>query len=159
GQDQLFGGRGNDVLRGGKGKDELNGGPGHDRLNGGHGGDLLTGAGGRDRFYLKRHGHSLLSNYDTITDLEIGKDRIKGRYPVSAQDLPQLGTIDDLQPQTIRTVLTRSVFQVKGAAIFTTVDGDTFLALNNKAPGFQAKTDAIVNITGFSGDLANLRIF
>ena len=158
GDDQLSGAKGNDSLKGGKGKDILNGGAGHDRLNGGPDADELTGGRGRDRFYNKKLRHSLLKAYDTITDLTIGKDKIKGRYAVAAEDVLQLGAIDDLQPQTIRTVLTQSTFVAKGAATFTMGD-DTFLALNNKIKGFQAQTDAIIKITGFSGSLAELQIF
>ena len=158
GQDQLFGGRGNDFLSGGREKDELNGGPGQDRLVGGGDADVLTGGAGRDRIYIKKHSHSSLKAYDSITDFAIGKDKIKGPYAIAAADVQQLGAIDDLQPQSIRTVLTRSTFRAKGAATFT-VGEDTFLALNNQDQGFQSKADVLVKITGFSGDLENLQIF
>jgi hypothetical protein len=35
----------------------------------------------------------------------------------------------------------------------------TFLALNDSNAGFAASTDAILEITGFSGNLDNLQVF
>lgn len=62
-QDILLGGTGNDLLLGGGGSDRLTGGKGRDQLTGGAGGDrfIYTGAG---------------EGRDTITDFEIGRDRI-----------------------------------------------------------------------------------
>ncbi|MEM9213583.1 MAG: beta-propeller domain-containing protein [Cyanobacteria bacterium P01_F01_bin.150] len=158
GADTLRGGQGDDSLKGGKGKDNLNGGSGNDRLHGGADADILAGGGGSDRFIFKRAVHSLLKAYDTILDLNINKDKIKGRYKVSAEDLNQLGSVDDLQPNTIRSLLDSSTFVAKGAATFNFGD-ETFLALNDKADGFQAKSDAIIKITGYIGNLDNLNIF
>ncbi|MEM9216268.1 MAG: beta-propeller domain-containing protein [Cyanobacteria bacterium P01_F01_bin.150] len=157
GDDEIRGGKGNDRLFGRRGDDLLAGGPGKDWLFGGVGADELTGNGGRDRFLFKKAKDSLLRSYDTITDLKIGTDVVRGRYEVSAEDVLQLGSIDDLQPATIRTLLTRSTFVAKGAATFQ-VNDQTFLALNDKEAGFQAQKDSIIKITGFTGDLADLQI-
>ena len=158
GIDKLWGGQGDDSLRGGRGEDDLHGGAGQDRLHGGFDADTLTGGGRGDRFIFKKAVHSLLSAYDTILDLDINKDKIKGRYKGAAADVEQLGSVDDLQPKTIRSILTRSAFVSKGAATFTFGD-ETFLALNNKAAGFQSETDAVIKITGYTGNLENLQIF
>ena len=71
GNDQLFGGDGNDTLFGGIGDDQLLGGAGNDWLYGGAGKDVLTGGYGTDTFVLVSG-----DGTDSITDFEIGKDRI-----------------------------------------------------------------------------------
>lgn len=76
GMDTLFGGQGNDQLRGGKGHDQVNGGNGNDTIRGAKGADTLTGGLGSDVFVFD----SILDdvvNIDTITDFEIGIDRIE----------------------------------------------------------------------------------
>ena len=157
GDDVLLGKRGNDRLLGGSGNDQLVGGAGKDRLNGGAGSDVLSGGRRSDRFIFKKLKDSVLSGYDVITDLVIGKDKIDGAYKVSAEDVLQLGDIDDLTRAELKSVLTRSTFVRKGAATFT-VNNQTFLALNNNVAGFQPKRDAIIRLSGFTGDLADLKI-
>ncbi|MBM7068613.1 M10 family metallopeptidase C-terminal domain-containing protein [Actibacterium sp. 188UL27-1] len=73
GDDILIGGRGNDRLQGGKGDDRLDGGIGDDILIGGDGNDILTGGAGADIFFLKSYAGV---EADTITDFEIGVDKI-----------------------------------------------------------------------------------
>ena len=136
----------------------MNGGAGQDRLHGGFDADTLKGGGRGDCFIFKKAVHSLITAYDTILDLDINKDKIKGRYKVAAADVEQLGSVDDLQPKTIRSLLTRSAFVAKGAATFIFGD-ETFLALNDEANGFQPQTDTVIKITGYTGNLENLRIF
>ncbi|MGR3592202.1 MAG: M10 family metallopeptidase C-terminal domain-containing protein [Limimaricola soesokkakensis] len=81
GDDNLFGGdagdllrgqRGNDTLWGDDGMDQLFGDAGHDRLDGGTLADELTGGAGADIFVFAA-GYGT----DTITDFEIGLDRIE----------------------------------------------------------------------------------
>ncbi len=64
---------GNDTLSGGGGNDTLEGGAGDDILNGGSGSDRLTGGTGRDIFVFNVNG---AANADTITDFEVGIDKI-----------------------------------------------------------------------------------
>ncbi|MCC5656608.1 hypothetical protein LC608_06360 [Nostoc sp. XA010] len=71
GNDQLSGGDGNDTLFGGIGNDQLLGGAGNDWLYGGAGKDVLTGGYGADTFVL-----ALGEGTDSITDFEIGKDKL-----------------------------------------------------------------------------------
>ncbi|BBD69223.1 hemolysin-type calcium-binding region [Nostoc commune NIES-4072] len=71
GNDQLFGGDGNDTLFGGVGDDQLLGDTGNDWLYGGAGKDILTGGYGADTFVL-----ALGEGTDSITDFEIGKDKL-----------------------------------------------------------------------------------
>ncbi|MEH1900379.1 bluetail domain-containing putative surface protein [Nostoc sp.] len=49
----------------------------------------------------------------------------------------------------------------RGAATFTFGTGNnrqTFLALNDNINGFSALTDAVIEITGYKGNLTNLAI-
>ena len=75
GDDWLFGQGGDDVLNGGDGWDIIRGGAGNDVLNGDQGNDTLTGddAGfvSLDRFYL-----TPASGHDTITDFQVGVDKL-----------------------------------------------------------------------------------
>ncbi|MBG1263544.1 choice-of-anchor D domain-containing protein [Nostoc commune] len=71
GNDKLSGDNGNDTLFGGIGDDQLLGGTGNDWLYGGNGKDVLTGGYGDDTFVL-----ALGEGTDSITDFEVGKDKI-----------------------------------------------------------------------------------
>ncbi|WP_308189064.1 choice-of-anchor D domain-containing protein [Nostoc mirabile] len=71
GNDRLLGDNANDTLFGGIGDDQLFGGAGNDWLYGGYGKDVLTGGYGADTFVL-----ALDEGTDSITDFEIGKDKV-----------------------------------------------------------------------------------
>ncbi|MCC1492993.1 hypothetical protein J1C49_10265 [Cognatishimia sp. F0-27] len=71
GNDHIFDGSEDRSLHGGSGKDVLHAGAGDDTLNGGTGIDRLTGGSGTDTFVFVP-----LTERDTITDFEPGKDRI-----------------------------------------------------------------------------------
>lgn len=144
-------------LSGQAGDDTLTGGSGNDRISGGPGADLLTGGPGDDVFVYTRLTDSGLSGFDMIQDLAIGSDSIAAIAPVAATDLLQLGEVTALEASAIAEVLTASTFGSLGAATFT-LGQRTFLALNDETDGFQAATDAMIEITGYSGDLANLAI-
>jgi serralysin len=57
----------------------------------------------------------------------------------------------------VAALLTTSNFVANGAATFT-VGSSRFVALNNGIAGFQAASDAVIDITGFSGNINNLAI-
>jgi Ca2+-binding RTX toxin-like protein len=147
-----------DVITGRNGANALNGAGGDDVLNGLGGADILTGGAGNDIFVIGR-GNSLLNGFDRITDLVIGTDRIDG---FTAQNsVRQLGGVGSLGARDIGQVLNNQAFGADRAATFTLGTGGssrTFLALNDNRNGFQANSDAIVEITGFSGNLNNLAI-
>jgi len=156
------------VLSGAAGNDTLIGGVGSDTLIGGAGADILTGGTGSagdttaDIFRLTSLGESLLAGFDRITDLVIGSDSIDGPTSVSAANLKEgLGTVSDLTQSAIQAVLTSTSFAKSGAATFTFGSGSTtrtFLALNDSTAGFSATSDALVEITGYSGLLSNLAV-
>lgn len=117
----------------------------------------LTGL-NSDTFFFADLSDSLLSGFDVITDLEIGIDRVNFfQYAVSATDLLQLGAVATFDAVSISSVLSEELFPALGAATFTYQER-TFLAVNNGVAGFQADHDAIVEITGYSGELGALAV-
>lgn len=145
------------ILSGQAGDDILTGGSGNDTLIGGIGGDLLTGGAGSDEFALTRLSDSLSTGFDVIQDLQIGTDLITNSSPVAAANLVQLGAVASLEEAAIADVLTTTTFIELGAATFT-FEQRTFLAVNDAIAGFQAATDAIVEITGYDGNLPELEL-
>ncbi|NEP76700.1 bluetail domain-containing putative surface protein, partial [Okeania sp. SIO2G5] len=115
------------------------------------------GNAGKDTFFLGLK-DSLLGSIDHITDLAIGTDRINGPKAVAAPDVHQLGEAASLSEGDLQSVLTTTAFVAHGAATFT-VGAQTFVALNDKGSGFDRTTDAIIEITGFTGELSELFIF
>jgi hypothetical protein len=117
------------TITGNSGNNTLSGLAGNDTLIGNAGNDILIGGAGADR--------------------------------LTAANLRELGTVTALTQAGISAVLTTATFVRNGAATFSFVDGGgtrTFLALNNGTAGFSSTTDAIVEITGYSGSLTNLAI-
>ncbi|WP_157816655.1 bluetail domain-containing putative surface protein [Nostoc flagelliforme] len=161
GNDQISGKSGNDQLLGLAGNDKLVGDYGADILNGGAGRDTLTGGYGADKLVFNSLSDSLLSGFDKITDLKIGEDKIDGLYAVSAANLVQLGTVGSLNLSDIQAVLSTTAFVAKGAATFILGTGNhqrTFLALNDNIQGFSGLTDAVIEISGYKGNLNNLAV-
>jgi VCBS repeat-containing protein len=157
GPDYLDGGNGSDSLFGGLGNDTLLGGNGQDLLVGGGGADLLTGGRGEDTFRFTSLSDSLLTGFDRITDFQIGADRIDGPTAVKAANVAKLGAVASLTQTDISAVLTSSKFGANRAATFS-LGSQTFLALNDGTAGFQSTSDAVIEITGFTGNLNNLSI-
>ncbi|MEO1299516.1 MAG: bluetail domain-containing putative surface protein, partial [Cyanobacteria bacterium J06636_16] len=146
-----------------KGRDVLSGHDGNDILSGGFQGDTLTGGVGSDTFRYALPTQSLLAEgslpntFDIITDLAIGTDAIDGVNAVGMANVQQLGPVATLDEAGLQAVLTLGSFDVNGAATFE-FGSQTFLALNDGVAGYQIASDAIVEITGFTGSLANLEI-
>jgi Ca2+-binding RTX toxin-like protein len=161
GNDRLNGGNGRDTLTGLAGNDTLSGDNGNDILNGGAGVDQLAGGLGGDTFVFTEGSESLLDNFDLITDLVIGTDVIDGFNTVTAANIAKVGAVTALTQAGIATKLTNSTFGVNGAAVFTletAANTRTFLALNDLNAGFSFNSDAIIEITGYSGNLNSLAI-
>jgi Ca2+-binding RTX toxin-like protein len=147
----------NDTISGASGNDIINAGAGNDILTGQAGGDILTGGNGNDTFKYEDRSYSLLSNYDVIKDFVIGSDIIDGTNAVAAAQVKKLGSVSALTETAIKQVLTATNFSQFGASTFQ-FNNRTFLGLNDGTAGFSASTDAIIEITGFTGNLANLAI-
>lgn len=152
----------NDTISTVAGNDIINAGAGNDLISGGEGGDILTGGLGADTFqYRVYYADSRLANYDVIRDLEIGIDAIDGPIAIAAPQIKKLGRVTALTETAIQQVLTATNFVANGASTFRFNDGlrdRTFLGLNDGRAGFSASTDSIIEITGFTGSLNNLRI-
>ena len=156
GDDLLIGNRGNDLLNGNIGNDTLFGNLGNDVLVGNAGADLLRGYAGVDTFVITRFSQSRLGSRDHIQDFTIGIDILKGINPVASIDVEQLGTVSALNEISLQQLLSET-FDANTAATFT-LGTRTFLALNDNFDGFSADSDAVIEITGFSGNLADLKI-
>jgi hypothetical protein len=157
----IYGAKGNDKLIGRGGNDQIWGDDGNDIIIGGLGADRLTGGTGRDTFRYPSLKHSVLSGVDRITDFQIGTDRLDGPRSVSKVNVRQLGRVNRLNQNAISRVLTTDTFRSNRAATFTLGSGSstrTFIALNDGRAGFDSSKDAIIEITGYSGSLANLSI-
>lgn len=130
-------------------------------LRTGVGADLLTGLAGDDVFRVSSLGQSLLGALDRITDFSVGGDSLDGPTPVAAAQVARLGAVSALTEGGVASLLTASTFLPNKAATFSLGSGATtrtFVALNDAVAGFQAASDAVLEITGFSGDLGRLAV-
>jgi Ca2+-binding RTX toxin-like protein len=160
GTDTLIGGAGNDTLIGGAGNDSLVGGNGNDSLTGGQGKDNLRGNPGRDTFAYNALTDSLLVGFDVVKDysgIGASPDRINAPGAIPAVNLTaSKGTAANLSLGAIQAVLTPGAFGANTAAAFkVTGQSGTFIALNNGVAGFQAATDAILQLEGYNLSGAN----
>lgn len=132
-------------------------------LTGGLGRDVLTGLGGADTFNYEALAHSLLAAHDHITDLTIGLDHIDGPMPWSPGTVLQVGIAPSLQTAALQQMLNTQLVPADSAVVFTVIEPmpvgiRTFLMLNNSQPGYSPSTDALIEITGYTGNLDELAI-
>ena len=114
-----------------------------------------------DVFRITSLGQSLLGAFDRITDFSIGADSLDGPNAVAAAEVAKLGSLTALSEAGLATVLTTTSFLADKAATFTFGSGSTtrtFVALNDAVAGFQATGDALIEITGYAGDLRGLAV-
>jgi Ca2+-binding RTX toxin-like protein len=142
-------------LSGGAGNDNLNGGAGNDTLTGGLGKDTLTGSTGLDTLTYNSLGESLLTGFDVIQGYSgtgASLDRINAPGSIAAINLTaSKGTATALTEAAIQLVLTNAAFAANTAAAFkVTGQSGTFIALNNGVAGFQAASDAIIQLSGYN---------
>lgn len=173
----LVGGLGNDDLQGGGGNDTLVGGSGDDSLRGGAGLDRLTGNDGNDLFDFSASGEGLIGGSDAsplferLTDLQIGQaggnDRLDtiAAGPISVRLLS--GRPTTLSRSAITSLLNGSSgglanFGANAAVAFSYGSGSgqrSFLAVNDATAGYDPSRDQLLEVTGFSGNLASLLLF
>ena len=135
-------------------------------ISGGLGSDVLTGLGGRDRFMFPTLGDSLVGQgvqqrFDRITDFAIGTDIIDGPSAVARGQVSLLSSVVALDSVSLGTRLTSSLFRANGAAAFSLNSNGSqrwFVALNDAVSGFDPARDALIEITGFTGEIANLQV-
>lgn len=129
--------------------------------------DALTGQGGSDTFMIRSLGTVLMDQginpaFDRITDFEIGVDRIDAPTVVSVGLIRDLGEVNGLVASSIGNMLSAIAFPAYSAAVFSYDDrvfgARTFLAINDGVAGFRPQNDGILEITGYSGNIAELGI-
>ena len=124
--------------------------------------DLITGLGGIDTFKFTSLTTSTLASFDRITDFNIGTDIFDGPTAVAAANINKLGAVSALNATSIYSLLTSTSFLANRAASFSYADPSgvsrSFIALNNGTAGYQSSTDAIIEITGYTGSLNDLQI-
>lgn len=137
----------------------LIGGDGNQFLLSGAQADILKGGGGVDTFVVRDAGDSNLANLDRIIDFEIGQDHLVSHTLVTAGNFYNAADLTDLEAATIANALTAETFGSHGGAYFTTEGGArTFVALNDGTAGFDASSDTIIEITGYTGDIGSLTV-
>ncbi|MCZ8096834.1 MAG: M10 family metallopeptidase C-terminal domain-containing protein, partial [Burkholderiales bacterium] len=124
-------------------------------LTGGLGKDSLTGSTGLDTLNYNSLGESLLSGFDVIQGYSgtgASLDRINAPGSIAAITLTaSKGTATSLTEAAIQLVLTNAAFAANTAAAFkVTGQSGTFIALNNGVAGFQAASDAIIQLSGYN---------
>ena len=134
--------------------------------------DRLTGLAGADTFRLSTLSDALLpasatTSIDRITDLVTGLDTIDApvaRTLATALNPTVFGAVTEISSAALGALLTPASFPALtttssgGVATFT-FGTRTFLAINDGVAGFSTATDSILEITGYSGSLGQLRIF
>ena len=154
-------------VRGSENADQITGSAGVNTLSGGSGNDVLTGLGGADRLtggsgndtFLFGKGDSQIKGFDWITDLQIGSDVVDSF--VTNGFIRQLGGVGALTGSALGQFLSAQNFVADSAVSFTLVSGmamRTFLVFNDNQSGFQANSDSLVEITGYSGSLSQLQV-
>jgi len=144
-----------DNLTGNNGANDLNGSAGNDRLTGLGGADRLTGGSGADIFQFSP-GDYTMRRFDTINDLEIGTDRIMA-WESMGDEVTQLANTTSLRREDMSSLLSSITFNANTAVTFN-MDERTFLAMNDATAGFQGNSDTMIEITGYSGNPADLSI-
>jgi len=129
--------------------------------------DALTGGGGADRFVLPSLASGLVRSgqtpvFDRITDFQMGQDAIDAPVAVASGQIKDLGTIQALSTTHLGKLLSSAAFPALGAAVFRQQDPQigerTFVAINDGKAGYSSRTDALFEITGYSGSLSSLSI-
>ena len=159
--DRIYGNYFGNAISAGSGKDHIDGYSGDDTITGGADGDILIGGLGNNIFKFPVLSDSLIADYDWISDLKIGFDQITAPTAIKAQEIIKLGALTSIKPFDISNTLNAGNYLPNKAAIFSYQNGDklnTFLTINDSVAGFQPAKDAVIEITGYQGDLNSLSI-
>ncbi len=159
--DTIYGNYFGNAISAGSGKDYIDGYLGDDTIIGGADGDILIGGLGNNIFKFPVLSDSLIADYDWISDLKIGFDQITAPTAVQAKEILKLGAVTSIKPFDISNTLNAGNYLPNKAAVFSYQNGDklnTFLTINDSVAGFQPAKDAVIEITGYQGDLNSLSI-
>jgi VCBS repeat-containing protein len=148
----------------------LIGNSGDNLLKGGLGADVITGGLGRDTFVYANLRDSVLIDpvtnqwaVDRITDLKIGTDIIDAPNPVPADGLKRVSSASvALERNKLSELLPASLLPANGGAVLSLgsdpASTRTFLVLNDGIAGYNAYFDSLIEITGYTGVLNDLRV-
>jgi serralysin len=143
----------NNILTGNTANNTLNGGAGNDTLIGGAGKDTLTGGTGTDKFVFTSLADSLLAGYDVISDYTIGEQIDAPSSIVSPTTLnASIGNIGGLSAANIGAL---PLLANTARAFTVTGQSGTFLVFNDSLNAFNAATDSIVQLSGYSISATN----
>ena len=149
GTDKLFGESGNDII---------NGGTGNDKIYGGSGKDILTGGEGKDKFYFIGSKHSKFNNYDSITDLDIGSDKIIVSNGIGKKVENISEKAKKFNKSHISKLLKSNIEANKAYAFSIKDTQDTFLFINDSSNNLDFQNDTFIKITGYSGNITDLLV-
>ena len=137
-------------------------------LIGGRGRDVLTGAEGRDTFAYQSLSESLIWDpyssslaHDIITDLEVGTDVIDAPQAVMPSDILRISSSStgEISRDFLADHLGDDIFLADSAAIVSlSASGRDYLIINNDIDGYSRLSDAVIEITGYSGNLDDFMI-
>jgi hypothetical protein len=147
----------------------LLGNAGDNILSGGGGADRLSGGLGRDTFRIGALSDSLLLNpitgstgFDAFTDLAIGMDIIDGPQAIAPSDLVRRGTVEALSASSLSALLPADALPALGGAVVSFGQGSsnqrTFLVLNDAVAGYSPSNDSLIELTGYTGLINDLRV-
>ncbi|MBG1244075.1 FG-GAP-like repeat-containing protein [Nostoc sp. NZL] len=125
---------------------------GKDTLTGGLGKDTLTGGAGADRFDYRNLADSLFNSCDVITDFNAKSGNDLFLVSTARSVFSNAGSVATLDIAGIAAKLTTANFGANFAAQFT-FGSRTFVAINDATAGFNQATDAIIEVTGFTGTI------
>jgi Ca2+-binding RTX toxin-like protein len=140
----------NNVITGNTANNILNGGANNDILTGAGGKDTLIGGLGSDKFVYQNLTDSLLANFDVITDFNATTGNDLFRVSTARAGFVNVGAVNTLDTAGIGAKLTTAAFGSNFAAQFS-FGQKTFIGINDATAGFNASSDSIIEVTGFTG--------
>jgi hypothetical protein len=154
GSDFLTGGAGTDRLGGQGGDDALVGRGGDDLIRGGLGADDIRPRKGADTLAYTSGADSSSTTHDTVVKLDANEDRFDVDLAVT-NVVTKSGT---LNTATFDSDMGTAINDWTGAVVLTVTGGDlighTFLVIDaNGNVSYDAGTDHVIDITGYSGTL------
>nr|WP_309225817.1 calcium-binding protein [Sphaerospermopsis sp. LEGE 08334] len=141
------------ILDGGAGNDIIRASRGNDTLIGGLGADTLTGGLDNDWFVYTNLTDSLLGGIDSIKDFNNSTETDRFVVNTARSVFNNVGVVSGLNATAIGSKLTTTDFGANAAALFT-IGSKSYVAINDGTAGFDALSDAIVDITGYKGTLS-----
>ncbi|MBE9058959.1 FG-GAP-like repeat-containing protein, partial [Sphaerospermopsis sp. LEGE 08334] len=141
------------ILDGAAGNDIIRASRGNDTLIGGLGADTLTGGLDNDRFVYTNLTDSLLGGIDSIKDFNNDTESDSFVVNTARSVFNNVGVVSGLNATAIGSKLTTTNFGANAAALFT-IGSKSYVAINDGTAGFDALSDAIVDITGYKGTLS-----